>query len=74
VFGPSLPITLSGDFFEPAADAIKRGIAPLVLGTALLHGPLPDTIPSPRHISFRTAALANMHCRFLPLGDGGKGG
>jgi hypothetical protein len=74
VWGPSLPITLSDDFFEPMATAITRRIAPSVLGAALLNDPPPATLPDPPHISFRAAALANMHCRFLPLGDGGKDG
>jgi hypothetical protein len=74
VFGPSLPITLSDDFFEPVAGAVTRRITPMVLGAALLHNPLPAALPEPPHISFRAAALANMHCGFLPLGGGGKDG
>jgi hypothetical protein len=74
VWGLSLPITLSDDFFEPVAGTVTHRITPMVLGAALLHNPLPTTLPEPPHISFRAAALANMHCRFLPLGDDGENG
>jgi hypothetical protein len=74
VYGPSLPLNLSDNFFETVSSAIIRRFSPLVLGAALLHGPLPETLPAPPQISFRAAALTNMNCRFSPLGDGGESG
>jgi hypothetical protein len=74
VYGPSLPLNLFDNFYETVSDASMRRFSPMVLGAALLHGPLPDDLPAPPQISFRAAALANMNCRFSPLDDGGKGG
>jgi hypothetical protein len=73
VYGPSLMLNFSDNFYKMASSAITRRLSPLVLGAALLYGALPEDIPDPPQISFRAAALANMDCRFLPLGDGGKG-
>ena len=73
VWRPSLHIELSDDFFMPAAKALDCRITPLVLGSALAQGPLPDGLSSPPQVSFRAAALANMDCRLQPL-DGGEGG
>jgi hypothetical protein len=74
VYGPSLPMNLPDNFYETVSGAIMRRFSPTVLGAALLHGPLPEGLPAPPQISFRAAALANMNCRFLPLGDGGDCG
>jgi hypothetical protein len=74
VYGPSLPLNLFDNFYETISGAIVRRFSPLVLGAALLCGPLPEGLPAPPLISFRAAALANMNCRFSPLGDDGKGG
>jgi hypothetical protein len=74
VYGPSLPLNLFDNFYETVSDASMSRFSPLVLGAALLNGPLPDGLPAPPQTSFRAGALANMNCRFLPLGDNGKGG
>jgi hypothetical protein len=74
VYGPSLPLNLSDHFYDLVSGAIIRRFSPLVLGSALLSGPLPEALPAPPQISFRAAALANMNCRFSPLGDDGEGG
>jgi hypothetical protein len=74
IYGPSLPLNLSDNLYETVSGAIIRRFSPLVLGAALLHGPLPETLPAPPQISFRAAALTNMNCRFSPLGDGGESG
>ena len=75
VFGPALGIELSDDFFEPCGDAVLCRLLPPVIGTALLqtaaknNGSLPASASSPPEISFRAAALANMH--FRPLSPDG---
>jgi hypothetical protein len=74
VYGPSLPLNLSATFYETISVTIIRRFSPLVLGAALLNGPLPKALPAPPQISFRATALANMNCRFSPLGDDGKDG
>jgi hypothetical protein len=74
IYGPSLPLNLSDNFYKTVSDAITHRFSPLVLGAALLHGPLPDTLPAPPQISFRAAALANMNCHFSPLGNNGEDG
>jgi hypothetical protein len=74
IYGPSLPLNLSDNFYETISGAIVRRFSPLVLGAALLCGPLPEGLPAPPQTSFRAAALANMNCRFSPLGNGGEGG
>jgi hypothetical protein len=74
IYGPSLPLNLSDNFYETISSAVTRRFSPLVLGAALLHGPLPEALPTPPQISFRAAALANMNCHFSPLGEGGDGG
>jgi hypothetical protein len=74
VYGPSLPLNISDNFYATVFGAIMRRFSPLVLGASLLHGPLPEALPAPPQISFRAAALANMNCRFSPLGDGGEAG
>jgi hypothetical protein len=74
IFGPSLPVTLPDDFFKPADEAVTRRIVPPILGVSLLYGSLPDALPAPPQSAFRAAALANMRCRLLPLGDNGESG
>jgi hypothetical protein len=73
IWGSSLSIELSDDFFMPAAGAVDCRISPLVLGAALVQSTAPDGLPAPPQVSFRAAALANMDCRFLPV-DNGEGG
>jgi hypothetical protein len=74
VYGPSLPVNIFDNFCETVSSAIIRRFSPIVLGAALLYDPLPEALPAPPQISFRAAALANMNCRFSPLGNDGKGG
>jgi len=63
VFGPSVNIEISDNFFDFEDVEIRR-ISPLVIGCALCKvGSLPDV--NPPSLSFRAAALANM-C-FRPL-------
>jgi len=69
VWGPTLDIELSDDFFLPVAEAVEYSIAPLVLGAALVQDAVPDKLPAPPQVSFRAAALANMECCFRPCGE-----
>jgi hypothetical protein len=68
VFGPSVNIELSDDFFN-FEDALIRRVSPPVIGAALCRdGSLPD-VKAPC-LSFRAAALANMCFRPLPSHGG----
>ena len=74
IYGSSLTLNLSDNFYKTITGAIIRRFSPLVLGAALLRGSLPEGLPAPPQTSFRAAALANMNCHFLPLGDDGESG
>jgi hypothetical protein len=66
LYGPALNIDLSAGIFEPAGKAVICPFTLPVIGAALHYGSLPAALPSPPEISFRAAALANMHYSPLP--------
>ena len=67
VFGPALSAGLETERC-PILPSCQLPAWPLIIGAALLNGALPEGLPTPPHISFRAAALANMSYCPLPGG------
>ncbi|MDR0316292.1 MAG: hypothetical protein LBH97_05270, partial [Treponema sp.] len=60
ILGPVLNIEIPAPLFSVVDAEITHLFSPLIIGAALLSGPVAGDLPPPPPVSFRAAALANM--------------
>jgi len=71
IYGTVLDFTFNSCLFDHVKEKIMAVLQPPVIGAAVYYGSLPDNIPPPPQISFRSAALANMG--FYSISGSGNG-